>query len=60
MPVYPRRNDDPRALARELASLRAAILAARRRTTNVPSNVPPPDEVTPGVLAALAIEGGQW
>ena len=60
MPIYPQRNDDPRALARELAALRRAVLAARRRPAgNVANNVPAPAEVAPSALATLAIEAGQ-
>jgi hypothetical protein len=57
MPVYPQRNDDPRALARTIASLERSLEATRRRRAgNTADPTPPPVEVAPGALTGHLLE----
>jgi hypothetical protein len=59
VPIYPqsKESSDGRALARELATLRASLSAVRRRAAvgDVPDPTPPPDEVAPGSLTVAVI-----
>ena len=59
MPVYPRRRDEPRALARELAGLHRRLDAAARSSSTAADNVPPPVDVAPDPLVAFEIQAGQ-